>query len=73
MNNLTHPHHDIPPNAQLRADLTWWAEFLDVFNGKSFFVGSEPVELEEYILLFEHCANLTPTVWIPEPGTGTAL
>ncbi|KAK2549049.1 hypothetical protein P5673_030678 [Acropora cervicornis] len=35
-------------NKQLRADLSWWANFLSVFNGNTFFVGSEPVSSDEF-------------------------
>ena len=48
MNTLKRPHHHTRPTAKLRADLSWWAEFLSVFNGVSFFVNSEPVGSEEF-------------------------
>ena len=48
MNKLSRPHHHSRLNFQLRADLSWWAEFLSVFYGKTFFVESEPVASEEF-------------------------
>ena len=48
VNELPRPHHHIRPNRQLRADLAWWSKFLSVFNGKTFFVESEPEPKEEF-------------------------
>lgn len=48
VNRLRRPHHRVRINSQLRADLDWWTEFLLVFNGKSFFVDSEPVSSAEF-------------------------
>ncbi|KAK3746307.1 hypothetical protein QZH41_015390, partial [Actinostola sp. cb2023] len=48
VNHMQRPHHHVRLNAQLRADLAWWTEFLGVFNGKTFFVESEPVQLDEF-------------------------
>ena len=45
---MQRPHHHVLINAQMRADLGWWTEFLGVFNGKTFFVDSEPVPTEEF-------------------------
>ena len=48
VNHMHRPHHHVRINAQMRADLGWWTEFLGVFNGKTFFVDSEPVPTEEF-------------------------
>ena len=48
VNHMQRPHHHVRINAQMRADLGWWTEFLGVFNGKTFFVDSEPVPTEEF-------------------------
>ena len=48
VNHMQRPHHHVRINAPLRADLEWWKEFLGVFNGKTFFVDSEPVPTEEF-------------------------
>ncbi|XP_078368365.1 uncharacterized protein LOC144652227 [Oculina patagonica] len=48
MNTLSRPHHHIRVNKQLRDDLSWWASFLSVFNGKTFFIDSAPVSFEEF-------------------------
>ena len=48
MNTLSRPHHRTRVNKQLRADLSWWANFLSVFNGNTFFVDSEPVSSNEF-------------------------
>ena len=48
MNTLSRPHHHIRVNKQLRDDLSWWASFLRVFNGKTFFIDSAPVSFEEF-------------------------
>ncbi|XP_022808832.1 uncharacterized protein LOC111345815 [Stylophora pistillata] len=48
VNHMQRPHHHVRINAQLREDLKWWTEFLDVFNGKTFFVDSEPVPTAEF-------------------------
>ena len=48
VNHMRRPHHHVRINAQLRADLDWWTEFLGVLNGKTFFVDSEPVPMEEF-------------------------
>ena len=42
------PHHHSRLNFQLRTDLSWWAYFLSVFNGKTFFVDSELVASEQF-------------------------
>ena len=47
-NTLSRPHHYVRINTSLRADLSWWASFLTVFNGKAFFVASTPTALEEF-------------------------
>ena len=43
VNHMQRPHHHVQINAQMRADLGWWTECLDVFNGKTFYIDSEPV------------------------------
>ena len=48
VNHMQRPHHHVQINAQMRADLGWWTECLDAFNGKTFFVDSEPVPTEEF-------------------------
>ena len=48
VNHMQRPHHHVRMNAQMRADLGWWTECLGVFNGKTFFVDSEPVPNEEF-------------------------
>ena len=48
VNHMKRPHHHVRINAQLRADLNWWTEFLGVFNIKTFFADSEPVPTEEF-------------------------
>ena len=48
VNLMQRPHHHVRINAQLRADLEWWTGFLGVFNGKTFFVDSEPVPTKEF-------------------------
>ena len=48
MNKLSRPQHHSRLNFQLRADLSWWVDFLSVFNGKTFFVDSDPVASEEF-------------------------
>jgi len=45
---MRRPHHHTQLNSQFRADLEWWTEFLRVFNGKAFFVDSQPVPTEEF-------------------------
>ena len=48
VNHMQRPHHHVRINAQVRADLEWWREFLGVFNGKTFCVDSEQVPTEEF-------------------------
>ncbi|KAL9975581.1 hypothetical protein ACROYT_G012757 [Oculina patagonica] len=48
VNHMRRPHHHARIKSQMRADLEWWTEFLSVFNGKTFFVDSEPVSTEEF-------------------------
>ena len=48
MNTLSRPHHHTRVNKQLHADLTWWANFLNVFNGNTFLVDSEPVSSDKF-------------------------
>ena len=47
-NALLRPHHHVRINTHLRADLSWWVSYLSVFNGKTFFVDSTPIALEEF-------------------------
>lgn len=49
-NSLRRRHRHIRrrPTTQLKADLSWWAEFLSVFNGTRFFVESEPIDSAEF-------------------------
>ena len=48
VNHMQRPHHHVRINAHLRTDLEWWKELLGVFNGKTFFIASEPVPTEEF-------------------------
>ena len=46
VNNLRRPHHHTRPTAEIKADMSWWAEFLS--NGTRFFVDSEPLDVAEF-------------------------
>ena len=48
INSTARPHHHIRITQQLRLDLTWWRDFMYTFNGKAFFVESEPIPLDEF-------------------------
>ena len=43
MNSVGHCHHYLYLNTQARADLTWWASLLPVFNCKSLFPDEFPM------------------------------
>lgn len=46
----TSPHYQSRLTKQLHADLLWWANFLNAFNGKTYFVDSEPVSSEASVV-----------------------
>ena len=48
IDTLRLPHHHIRHTAELKVVLSWWAEFLSVFNGTRFFVDSEPMDVDTF-------------------------
>ena len=47
INTLKQPHHHTRLTQTLCKDLHWWIEFIDTFNGITFFVDSEPQPLDQ--------------------------
>ena len=48
INTLKRPHHHTRLTQTLRKDLYWWIEFMDTFNGITFFVDWEPQPLDQF-------------------------
>ena len=48
LNTLTRPYHRKQMTQTMRNDLLWWADFMEIFNGKTFFVSTEPTLTAEF-------------------------
>ena len=48
INTLKRPHHHKRITQSMRKDLQWWIDFMDSFNGVTFFVDSEPTQIEQF-------------------------
>ena len=48
INTLQHPYHRMRMNTSLRKDFLWWINFMEHFNGTTFFTASEPMTPMEF-------------------------
>lgn len=48
INTLERPHHHKRLTQTMRKDLQWWIDFMETFNGITFFVDTEPQTLDQF-------------------------
>lgn len=48
LNTLTRPYHRKRMTQTMRNDLLWWVDFMETFNGRTFFVSTKPTLTAEF-------------------------